>query len=1137
MTGVNFFFPANETTYVVGRSGSGKSTVSNLLMKYYEINQGEILIDGHSIQTLNLGWLRENITLVQQQSVLFNETILQNIAFGKKPPVSREEILNATQTADLQQTLDDMPDGLNTVIGSAGKSLSGGQQQRIAIARARIRDSAILILDEATSALDQKSRATVTENIREWRRGKTTIIITHDVSRILDDEYVYVLEHGVIVQEGYRKKLAEKKNGTFASFLPTEAPNTPSSARRNSEPLSPITPVPETGLPDFEELYAERGFISRLLGPQEQSDSRAWRQSFGIPDAAISIGMGSVRNNAIQAIEFWTTPEISEKEVFSILNPQSRRSSMAIPSPDLSKISAVPFLSPGVGRQSSFQPSPLQHRQPSIPYLSANPDSGGDVSQKRQPPIPFLSPRTDDSATFNLLSQARSKTVGISSSGISKPRPRPRLQISEEVPKFSTVSWAHGALSGEAPPRAPEVQEKAALETEQEPDLREKFEKPVPELAVSAKSEKPLHRKAASISQILRTIWPMLNGKDRIIFLFGFFASFVVAIATPAFAFVLAQLISVYYLPTNRSAIAEKWALTLIGIAILDGFATFCSHFALEYAAQQWVNGLRVEALRRILAQPRAWFDKEKNSADRLSECLDRCAEEMRNLVGRFMGPVFITTWMMSITIIWALVISYKLTLVIMACFPAVYISTRIYDWVTSRWEDRCNQVADIASSVFTETFSNIRVVRALTLESHFRHKHDNAVQKAWETGIHRAVYSGIMFGISDSLSFFIVATMFRYASVITSSGQLSLLQMLQVISILLFGISNAVSLFNIMPQINSSRTTGTQMLYLVQLPRNISHETTGTKRIATPFPVLFKEVSFMYPNRTEGKTLDNINLEIEAGSCIAIVGSSGSGKSTIASLLLGLYPPDITPSPSSTVQAPLTFSGVSISELHMSSVRNFISIVAQQPLLFPTTIYNNITYGLPEGSPYLRLSAAQKAAESAGIHEFIMSLSSGYNTLIGEGGMGISGGQSQRIVIARALIRRPKILILDEATSALDAVSAEAIKDSISRILEKDRLEFPNKEERTAVIIISHDVEMMKVADRVVVLEQGRVMEEGSFQSLARYGKAFRTLIGMEMQGESEDTVDNIMAPVKPRSKNTWVQLKKEGSLRKGSI
>lgn len=1136
MTGVNFFFPANETTYIVGRSGSGKSTVGNLLMKYYEIKQGEILIDGNSIQTLNLDWLRENITLVQQQNVLFNETILQNIAFGKRSPASKLEILNATQTADLQQTIDDMPDGLNTVIGPAGKSLSGGQQQRIAIARARIRDSAILILDEATSALDQKSRATVTEKIREWRQGKTTIIITHDVSRILDDEYVYVLEHGIIIQEGYCKKLAEKKNGTFASFLPTEVPDSTSSTRRNSEPFSPTTPVPETDLPDFEELYAERSFISRLLGPQEQSDSRAWRQSFGIPDAAISLGMGCVRNNAVQALEFWTTPEIPEEEVFSSMNTQSRRPSMAVSPPAQRKISAAPFLSPGTDYQSSFQPPTLQHRRPSIPYLSPNIDPDGDSSQRRQPSIPFLSPRADSTAAFK--SPGRLKTVHLSSSRISKPRPRPRLQTTVEEPKFNTVSWNNSASSDPAPPQALELQEKAALETKKEPVVQEKpGDEIVPELMTSVKNKKPVTRKAASMLQILRTIWPMLNKKDRSILLSGFVASFVVAVTTPAFAFVLAQLISVYYLPTNRSAIAEKWALILIGIAILDGFATFCSHLALEYAAQQWVNGLRVEAFKRILAQPRAWFDKEKNSADRLSECLDRCAEEMRNLVGRFMGPIFITIWMMSITIVWALVISYKLTLVIMACFPAVYISTRIYDWVTSKWEDRCNQVADIASSVFTETFSNIRVVHALTLESHFKQKHDIAVQKAWTTGIHRAVYSGIMFGISDSLSFFIVAVMFRYASVITSSGQLSLLQMLQVISILLFGISNAVSLFNIMPQINSSRTIGTQMLYLAQLPRDETHETTGTKRIATPFPVIFKELSFTYPNRTEDKTLDNINLQIEAGSCIAIVGPSGSGKSTIASLLLGLYPPNHNLHSSSTNQTPLTFSGVSISELNISSLRNFISIVAQQPLLFPTTIYSNITYGLPEGSPYLNLSAAQKAAENAGIHEFITSLSSGYNTLIGEGGMGISGGQAQRIAIARALIRRPKILILDEATSALDAVSAEAIKDTVSRILEKDLLEFPNKEERRAVVVISHDVEMMKVADRIVLLEQGRVVEEGSFQSLARHGKAFRTLIGREMQEECGDTVDNILTPIRPRNKNTWVQLKKKGSLRKGSI
>ena len=175
-------------------------------MKYYDPSRGEVLIDGHSIQTLDPDWLRQNVTLVQQQNVLFNETVFQNIAFGRQSDVTEQNVLNASKTADLGQTIKGLPEGLATMVGSNGKSLSGGQQQRIAIARARLRDSPIVILDEATSALDQASRQTVMKAIREWRKGKSTIIISHDVSQIRDEEYVYVMENGRVVQEGWRKE-------------------------------------------------------------------------------------------------------------------------------------------------------------------------------------------------------------------------------------------------------------------------------------------------------------------------------------------------------------------------------------------------------------------------------------------------------------------------------------------------------------------------------------------------------------------------------------------------------------------------------------------------------------------------------------------------------------------------------------------------------------------------------------------------------------------------------------------------------------------------------------------------------------------------------------------------------------------
>jgi ATP-binding cassette, subfamily B (MDR/TAP), member 1 len=304
-------------------------------------------------------------------------------------------------------------------------------------------------------------------------------------------------------------------------------------------------------------------------------------------------------------------------------------------------------------------------------------------------------------------------------------------------------------------------------------------------------------------------------------------------------------------------------------------------------------------------------------------------------------------------------------------------------------------------------------------------------------------------------------------------------------------------------------------MLYLANLPYQNSHETQGRKRLSTPFPIQFNNLFFTYPTPRAPKTLNNVNLTLKAGTCTAIAGPSRSGKSTIASILLGLYPPDPDPDPLHHAP-PLTFSGIPSSECNIRTLRSFIGIVQQTPLLFPSSIYENIIYGLPEGSPFATLTASMHAAEEAGIHELIMTLEHGYYTVVGDDGMGLSGGQTQRIAVARALVRRPKLLVLDEATSALDTVSAEAIRETIRKLMERGR---ESEEGGIAVLIISHNVEMMRIADEVVVVERGCIVEAGSFRELRGRGGRFSALIGVK-RGEMAEERPRAMTPVVGRSR-----------------
>jgi ATP-binding cassette subfamily B (MDR/TAP) protein 1 len=179
-------------------------------------------------------------------------------------------------------------------------------------------------------------------------------------------------------------------------------------------------------------------------------------------------------------------------------------------------------------------------------------------------------------------------------------------------------------------------------------------------------------------------------------------------------------------------------------------------HYLLECSGQAWVDKLRVEAFRRILDQPKSWFELDDNTVSRLNGCLDRNAEEMRNLVGRFAGFVFVAASMTTIATIWSFIICWKLTIVALASAPAMYLIMRAFEYVSGQWESRSNDAAEVAEAIFTETFSSIRTVRALTLEGYFRTKHGSAAGRVLAVGLKRSAYSGLFYGVSESGILFI---------------------------------------------------------------------------------------------------------------------------------------------------------------------------------------------------------------------------------------------------------------------------------------------------------------------------------------------------------------------------------------------
>ncbi|MDY4595274.1 MAG: lipid A ABC transporter ATP-binding protein/permease MsbA [[Pasteurella] aerogenes] len=204
---ISFSVPAGKTVALVGRSGSGKSTIANLVTRFYDIQEGEITLDDINIQDYRLTNLRENCAVVSQQVHLFNDTVANNIAYAAQDKYSREDIIKAAIAAHAMEFIEKLPQGLDTLIGENGASLSGGQRQRLAIARALLRDSPVLILDEATSALDTESERAIQGALETLQRDRTVLVIAHRLSTIENADEILVIEHGEIKERGNHHEL------------------------------------------------------------------------------------------------------------------------------------------------------------------------------------------------------------------------------------------------------------------------------------------------------------------------------------------------------------------------------------------------------------------------------------------------------------------------------------------------------------------------------------------------------------------------------------------------------------------------------------------------------------------------------------------------------------------------------------------------------------------------------------------------------------------------------------------------------------------------------------------------------------------------------------------------------------------
>ncbi|XP_018060258.1 PREDICTED: ATP-binding cassette sub-family B member 10, mitochondrial [Atta colombica] len=503
----------------------------------------------------------------------------------------------------------------------------------------------------------------------------------------------------------------------------------------------------------------------------------------------------------------------------------------------------------------------------------------------------------------------------------------------------------------------------------------------------------------------------------------------------------------------------NQLTLALVVVFLIGGVSNFGRVYLMSTAGHRITQSLRKQAYAAILQQETAMFDKESTGelVGRLSGDTQLISSAVTSNVSDGLRSAIMAITGMSMMFY----VSPSLALLGLAIVPPVAVFAAICGRVLKKVSKDLQSSIAVVNATAEERIGNIRTVKAFAQEKREINRYSAKLQDVLKLCYKESLYRGMFFGMTG-FSGNVIALLVLYNGVFMVSnaditiGSLSaFLLYASYVGISLNGLSKAYSELNKALGANARlfELIDRQPLIPIQGGQILGKELSGN--------VTFQNVFFAYPTREKMPVLKGFNLNIKKCSVTAIVGSSGSGKSTVASLLLRLYDP---------TKGSILLDNHNLCLLDPAWLKSQISIVSQEPILFSCSIKDNILYGMESATDF----DVEEAARQAHVLQFAEKMTDGLDTIVGERGIALSGGQRQRVAIARALIKKPKILILDEATSALDAESESFVQEAVERAIRG----------RT-VITIAHRLSTIKNADKIVVLDGGQVAEIGTYVEL----------------------------------------------------
>lgn len=534
----------------------------------------------------------------------------------------------------------------------------------------------------------------------------------------------------------------------------------------------------------------------------------------------------------------------------------------------------------------------------------------------------------------------------------------------------------------------------------------------------------------------------------------------------PLMAYIFAQLINVFTL-TGETLVnrGNYWSLRFFIVAIGTGLAYFMIGWAGCLVSITVATYYRKEYLENILEKRIPFFDAEGVSGGSLTAQLSNDPQRIESLLGTEMSMGLIAVINLLGSIVISFVFGWKLSLVgNLTAMPVILLAGFYRVRLEKQFATMNTEVFAESSQFGTEAIGAFRTVTSLIMEDVVTDRYAKLLQSHIVTATKKAFPSTVVFATSDSVDFLCQALVFWYGGRFLTSGEYSITAFFVIYMAVIQGSQAAGMWFSFAPNLAEATTASDRIISMRPAKNDKTQATRPFEAEKEALGVEFRDVSFTYQSRSN-PVLTGLSLKIEPGQFAAIVGASGSGKSTIVSLLERFYDPD---------SGIIFCGGQEVMSVSAKTYRSNLSLVAQESTLYEGTVRENVVLSVDEQDA--TDEALEQACEDAQIHDFVSSLPQGYATMLGTKGVQLSGGQRQRLALARALIRKPKLLLLDEATSSLDSESEKLVQEAIERAAGV----------RT-VIAVAHRLATIQKADIIFVIGSGKVLEQGNHQDLLK--------------------------------------------------